>query len=83
MLLYRLLVGAPYYSQLSNEGTMQRTGSIFSCSLADVDEQCVLLGRNDSFYTFPGKHTLTVNTTNDVIVIQMIYLLSIMALISC
>jgi len=47
-------VGAPYYQQQSNEGTMQRTGSIFSCSLVD-DVECELLGRNDSFYTFPGK----------------------------
>jgi len=71
-LLYRLLVGAPYYSQLSNEGTIQRTGAIFSCSLADVDEQCVLLGRNDSFYTFPGKHKLIVNTTTITIMMSCV-----------
>ena len=79
VLCYRLLVGAPYYSQPSNEGTIQRTGSIFSCSL--VNDMCELLGQNNSFYTFNGKcvHHIYIMLC----VVQMISLLLIMALISC
>lgn len=46
------MVGAPLDVELSNNGTMQPTGAVYSCSL--TDDECTLLNHT-AFYTFDGN----------------------------
>ena len=49
------MVGAPLQYHLSNNGTMQPTGVLYTCLLTEDDDgKCSVLNQT-SFYTYNGK----------------------------